>query len=605
MKKLAEGTINLYGRMGEDAKNIPESLRAVIPGTKTQVDILSRVFSGGQNEGLNAVADMGMEFYDVYQKRFNELTMEQQIQMATYTKGFGMSTQQVAAIAQRQIQRTGKAGTEMLENISAYSKQVAAVTGVSYKQISQGVAKLITNVKTFGNIQEDEAARIAGTLQQLGVSYESFGSMVNKFMSFDSAASEIGKLTSVFGLHMDAMEMMQLANEDEEAFLHRMRDAFDEQGIAMDDLSKAQRNMVASTLNLKEGEIENFFSGDLLSAGVEEMEAATAEADLSSAFKDMIANAEYTEVAMGALADAAKRRALLPFAEQATVISREWAGVKQLGVGKLAGSVEDAAAAAAESFGMVQGVVEGFSDPEKLAEKWSAEGGKLADIAEVIQNEGVFAGVAKAFESPEMGLAFVKGMKGLATDGGEALKAGLVKVDYSAAVAPMASQVGSAMAGSVDIGLSTAGLYPDQPAGASLAGLSVGDGLAAGINDVVTNQIQPSLSNLTADAEIQTTVVAEVNQSTVESLSTLQVAVSNQGAQQAVVANQIQGSVDSFIKKAINPLLEKLTQTKIVNISTNISLDGAELWNGIQGHTYNALTGIGVIKGEIIPTGDR
>ena len=33
---------------------------------------------------------------------------------------------------------------------------------------------------------------------------------------------------------MDSMEMMQLANEDQEAFMHRMRDAFIDQGVAVE-----------------------------------------------------------------------------------------------------------------------------------------------------------------------------------------------------------------------------------------------------------------------------------------------------------------------------------------------------------------------------------
>jgi len=247
-QKQMKKSLDTFTSFGNALKDLPEELKTTIPGTTKQINILARVFQD-TNEMAQAQRDLTMTFYDKYQLRFNEMTQVQTQQASTYAKGLGISMDEVGQIIQRQIQRTGKGGTEMLENIAAYSKQVASVTGVSFKQIADGVKTIITNVETFGNVQEDEAARIAGTLQQLGTSYRSFGNMVNKFMSFDTAAAEIGKLTSVFGVHMDAMEMMQLANEDEEAFLHRIRDSFDEQGIAMEDLTKAQRNLVASSLS--------------------------------------------------------------------------------------------------------------------------------------------------------------------------------------------------------------------------------------------------------------------------------------------------------------------------------------------------------------------
>ena len=177
-------------------------------------------------------------------------------------------------------------------SVNRRSLTVADVTGISYKQINQGVIELKTNIKTFGDMQVDEAARIVGALQQLGMSYQSFGSMVNKYMSFEQAASSISDLTSVFGVHLDAMEMMRLANEDEEEFMHRMRDSFIEQGIAVDDLSKAQRNMLASTLGIDASEVENFFDPDLMEASLEDMESATDKADLSKGFEEAATSAE-------------------------------------------------------------------------------------------------------------------------------------------------------------------------------------------------------------------------------------------------------------------------------------------------------------------------
>ena len=315
----------IYLSSGDTLKNLGAGLTTEVGGK--QVNVLRKVFSN-VDEMQRAAADMQNEFHDNYQLRYNEMNQAQKAQLITFEKGLGISGQKVAQLVQRQIQRTGKASTESLEKISAYAKSVSDATGVSFKQISEGIAEIILNVETFGNVQEDEAARIAGTLQQLGTSYRSFGNMVNKFMSFDTAASEIGKLTSVFGVHMDAMEMMQLANEDEEEFMHRMRDSFIEQGIAVEDLTKAQRNMLASTIGIQASEVENFFDPDLLEVDFDAMQEATDGADLGNAYNDMISNAKTARQTQDDLLKDLNRANFAPYRKQAFELANAMQGLK-------------------------------------------------------------------------------------------------------------------------------------------------------------------------------------------------------------------------------------------------------------------------------------
>ena len=48
----------------------------------------------------------------------------------------------------------------------------------------------------------------------------------------------MGDMSAMFGVQMDAMEMMYLANEDEEAFLHKMREQMMDQGVDVENMSK-------------------------------------------------------------------------------------------------------------------------------------------------------------------------------------------------------------------------------------------------------------------------------------------------------------------------------------------------------------------------------
>ena len=142
--------------------------------------------------------------------------------------------------------------------MSAYATAVSEKTGVSFQEISEGIANIITDVERFGNVQVDEAARIAGSLNELGLSYQGFGGMVDKFMNFDQAADSLGNLTTVFGVHFDAMEMMQLANEDQEEFLYRMRDAFLDSGKAVEDMTLAEDVKTGKLKTESWDEVKNF-----------------------------------------------------------------------------------------------------------------------------------------------------------------------------------------------------------------------------------------------------------------------------------------------------------------------------------------------------------
>ena len=313
-KSLVEFGKSIEETVLGNMSTMDEGLKAMIPNTNMQTDIYIRAF-GTREAAFKAYGEVVDEFFDRNMMKFTEFTETNQVQahqMTTYMKGLGISTQELSGLMQETIRRSGEMNTGLLEEISHYSKAIEGATGQAYKKISDGIVQLVLDVQNFGDIQVDEAARIASSLDQLGVSYQSFGTMVNKFMSFDSAAQSISDLTAVFGVHLDAMEMMRLANEDEEEFLHRLRDAFDEQGIAMDDLSKSQRNMIAQSLGMQATEIDQFFAEDML-MGVEDLTAATEDAgevDPAKAFQDMLEQAKYIAPTIDDIQEAAKKNIL-------------------------------------------------------------------------------------------------------------------------------------------------------------------------------------------------------------------------------------------------------------------------------------------------------
>jgi len=176
---------------------------------------------------------------------------------------------------------------ETFDNIVKLTMAAEKSTGISSKVIADGFAKMKTDVRTFGNVTDEEAIRISTNLLQMGVSVEGLGQMINKFTNFDGAAQSIGNLTAAFGVHMDAMEMMTLANTDQEAFLMRIREQFEEQGVAFEDMNLAQQKLLSQQIGLGIEETSRLLDFDREITSIEDLQAASEEMDQNEAIDRM------------------------------------------------------------------------------------------------------------------------------------------------------------------------------------------------------------------------------------------------------------------------------------------------------------------------------
>ena len=202
-------------------------------------------------------------------------------------EGLGLNADQMTKIITRSIDTTGEASMETFDNIVKLTMAAEKSTGISSKVIADGFAKMKTDVRTFGNVTDEEAIRISTNLLQMGVSVEGLGQMINKFTNFDGAAQSIGNLTAAFGVHMDAMEMMTLANTDQEAFLMRIREQFEEQGVAFEDMNLAQQKLLSQQIGLGIEETSRLLDFDREITSIEDLQAASEEMDQNEAIDRM------------------------------------------------------------------------------------------------------------------------------------------------------------------------------------------------------------------------------------------------------------------------------------------------------------------------------
>ena len=222
---------------------------------------------------------------DELMKDFNKGTA---MSLKLYSKGLGIQSEDIGKFVSLQMTRTRKGGTDMLDQFAKAVKQVADTTKKSSKVIAQNAMTMASNLDRYGNMGVDAMARLSGAITQVGLDVGSIDGMISKFQGFESAAGAIGNLTAAFGLQLDAMEMFKLANTDQEAFFHRMREEMLAQGVAFEDLNIQQRRILKDQLNLGSMEaLERFLDPDRIVSSMEEIQAATEAPEVKSGL-DMI-----------------------------------------------------------------------------------------------------------------------------------------------------------------------------------------------------------------------------------------------------------------------------------------------------------------------------
>jgi hypothetical protein len=205
-----------------------------------------------------------------------DMNQDTVLEYAGLQRAMSLTNEEMQNFVSRQISLTGKASMDMAREAAVFSKKIAAVTGDSSKAIASAIGKIIGDTKNFGNVTVEEAARISATLREIGIGYQDLGTMLGKFQGFESAAGSVSALTTVFGVQLDAMELMTLANTDQESFLRKIRDQFIATARSVDDMTLAEKRLIAEQLGLSNIEaVERLFDPDADLTSIDALNNAT------------------------------------------------------------------------------------------------------------------------------------------------------------------------------------------------------------------------------------------------------------------------------------------------------------------------------------------
>ena len=256
-----------------------------------------------------------------YARQINNMDDLTAIKIPAYTKGMGLSGKEIGEVMRIAILRTGKASTEMLDEVAAYSQEISRKTGIPMRFLNKAISDVITNIKLYGDVQVDEAARIAANVTQLGLKYEDLAKTQERFGKFSSAADNIGKISQITGVQLDAQRISFLSatGKMDEALIY-MKEQFKKQGFTKEDfqgMTLPLRNALSDAMVGGQEGVMNLLD---MSKPFENIEEIVSKTDTSKGFKAVTDNldqtAKYAETSEKAL-EKMRFRALLPFGEQA------------------------------------------------------------------------------------------------------------------------------------------------------------------------------------------------------------------------------------------------------------------------------------------------
>jgi hypothetical protein len=208
-------------------------------------------------------------------------------------RGLGLRDDQLNTFISRSIERTGKANTALLRESASAAAAAGKTLGVGAKELMPIITEVMANTERFGNVGAAAAARISAQVLQLGIDFSDLDRVVSGFQGFEGAAGNVAKLTAAFGVNLDAMQLMYDANEDQEQMLLNIRDAFDDAGISVNDMTLAQKRLLSESLGgIGVDKIDRILGplGEGLDQINEKTKVSTEQAilDATTGFKDAI-----------------------------------------------------------------------------------------------------------------------------------------------------------------------------------------------------------------------------------------------------------------------------------------------------------------------------
>lgn len=193
-----------------------------------------------------------------------------------YQKGLGVADENMKDFAQAAI-GAGKPVQEVMRETASLSLSMQKQFGGSAKLYSRDMSKMINDVKHFGGVSQKTMVETAVYTRKLGIETDKLLGSLDKFDTFDSAAESAAKLAQTYGVQIDAMQLMSAESPAEQANI--VKKAFQEQGIAVDQLDRKNMKYISSLTGWDEATSKALLSNKNMGVSLDKIKDGSALAE--------------------------------------------------------------------------------------------------------------------------------------------------------------------------------------------------------------------------------------------------------------------------------------------------------------------------------------
>lgn len=253
---------------------------------------------------IKSAEDLSRDFVNVVlddQRLFNAgvegMSFELQKNVKFSMDALRLQSDELNEIFQIELSTTGKISGQMLDEFNKTVMAAAKVSGQVPQVIAQDVAKMMKDFSHFGAMTKEQMASLSTTIHQLGISISDVTSLADQFSNFDRAAETMSKLAATTGATLDTLELFQLANEDQEAFIEELRSQLESQGVEFENMNIIQQKQIASAFGVDPRIMQrllndNFSAIESISGEIEERASKMSKTEVDSMIASMNSMAE-------------------------------------------------------------------------------------------------------------------------------------------------------------------------------------------------------------------------------------------------------------------------------------------------------------------------
>lgn len=159
------------------------------------------------------------------------------------------------------MDRATEAGTSLGEQFrltANYSLQMGKDFGISQKVLAKDIGSMMKDVKNFGSLTQKEMSVAAVYTRKLGIEVKNLLGLIDKFDTFEDAATAAAQLNQAFGASVDAFKLMQ--EQDPAKRIDMLRKSMAAAGKSTENMSRQELKLLAQTTGLDEATSKLAFS---------------------------------------------------------------------------------------------------------------------------------------------------------------------------------------------------------------------------------------------------------------------------------------------------------------------------------------------------------